>query len=92
MPVTTSIMRVERGSSTKPRSMEKTLEMESQVKASVPVLSSRARERTKVTRQEEVRAATFARFVRKNQLKAATTRGRKSRSQVYWMSMSNMFV
>ncbi|MFR7733325.1 MAG: hypothetical protein ACLU7D_08185 [Collinsella sp.] len=74
--------------------MEKTLEMESQVKASVPVLSSRARERTKVTRQEkvEVRAATFARFVRKNQLKAATTRGRKSRSQVYWMSMSNMFV
>lgn len=85
MPVTTSIMRVERGSSTKPRSTEKTSEIGSQEKESEPVWSSRPRERTKVARQEkvEVRAATFGRRVSRNQLKAATTSGRKSRSQVY---------
>ena len=63
MPVTTSIIREERGSSTKPRSTEK----------------------TKVARQEkvEVSAATSGRLVSRNQSKAATTSGRKSRSQVY---------
>ena len=85
MPVTTSIMRVERGSSTKPRSTEKTSEIGSQEKEAEPVWSSRPRERTKVARQEkvEVSAATFGRRVSRNQLKAATTSGRKSRSQVY---------
>ena len=85
MPVTTSIIREERGSSTKPRSTEKMSEIGSQEKESDPVRSSRPRERTKVARQEkvEVRAATSGRLVSRNQSKAATTSGRKSRSQVY---------
>ncbi|MFR2947857.1 MAG: hypothetical protein ACLTNK_00715 [Akkermansia muciniphila] len=83
MPVTTSIMRVEKGSA-RSRSTEKMSEI-SQEKESAPVRSSRPRERTKVARQEkvEVRAATSGRLVSRNQSKAATTSGRKSRSQVY---------